>query len=131
MTVSVTNPPTGTTNERGEFTLENCDRGPTIVTVQAEGFAPRIRDVRVEERTAPVSIRLTEPGSMLRGKVVDIEGKPVAGAFVGADTWRGHRSIEFRVDTDKDGRFEWRNAPKDVVLYDIFKPATCRAARSR
>jgi hypothetical protein len=52
----------------------------------------------------------------LRGKVVDIEGKPVVGAFFGADTWRGHRSIDFRVDTDKDGRFEWKNAPKDVVI---------------
>ena len=41
------------------------------------------------------------------------------GAFVAADTWRGHRSIHFRVDTDQDGRFEWRSAPKDVVLYDF------------
>ena len=41
--------------------------------------------------------------------------------MVGSDTWRGHRSIRFRVVTDKDGRFEWKNAPKDEVLYDIFK----------
>jgi beta-lactamase regulating signal transducer with metallopeptidase domain/thiol-disulfide isomerase/thioredoxin len=115
------NTPVGTTNERGEFTLENCTAGPTIVTVQADGFAPQIRDVRVEERTAPVEVQLTEPGSVVRGKVVDIQGQPVAGAFFGADTWRGHRSIHFRVDTDKDGRFEWKSAPKDVVLYDTGK----------
>src|SRR5205085_123709 len=95
--------------------------GPTIVTVQAEGFAPQFRDVRVQDRTAPVEFKLAEPGSVVRGKVVDIQGKPVAGAFVAADTWRGHRSIQFRVDTDKEGRFEWRSAPKDVVLYDIGK----------
>ena len=58
---------------------------------------------------------------MLRGKVVDIEGKPVAGAWFGADSWRGRRSIHFSVKTDKDGRFEWKNAPKDVVLYDVGK----------
>ncbi len=117
----VPNRPSGTTNERGEFTLENCDLGPTIVTVQAEGFAPRIQEVRVEDRTLPVEIRLTEPGSVLRGKVVDIEGKPVAGAWFVAGTWHGHTSIQFRVDTDQDGRFEWKSAPKDVVLYGTGK----------
>ena len=117
----VPNAPTGTTNDRGEFILENCDRGPSIVTVQAEGFAPRISDVRVDERTAPVEIQLTEPGSLLRGKVVDIEGRPIAGAFFGADSWRGHRSIRFQVNTDKDGRFEWKSAPSDVVIYGTGK----------
>ena len=115
------NHPAATTNERGEFTLENCERGPSIVTVLADGFAPQIGEVRVEEHTRPVEIRLTEPGSVLRGKVVDIEGKPLAGAFFGADTWRGHRSLRLHIITDKDGRFEWRNAPKDVVLYDAGK----------
>ncbi len=113
--------PRGTTNERGEFALENCEPGPSIITVQAEGFAPQIADVRVEEKTAPVEIRMTEPGSILRVRVVDIQGKPIAGAFVGANTWREYRSIEFRAETDRDGRFEWRSAPKDVVRYNIGK----------
>ena len=113
------NPPTATTNESGAFTLENCDRGSTIVTVQAEGFAPQICDVRVKERAPSVEIRLTEPASIVRGKVVDVRGKPVIGAFVAADTWRGYRSVHFRVDTDRDGQFVWRSAPKDFVMYDI------------
>ena len=37
------NPPTATTNEQGDFTLENCVAGPSIITVQAEGFAPGFR----------------------------------------------------------------------------------------
>jgi beta-lactamase regulating signal transducer with metallopeptidase domain/protocatechuate 3,4-dioxygenase beta subunit len=115
-----TSPPTTTTNEQGEFTLENCTAGPSIITVQAEGFAPRIQDVRIEERTAPVELRLTEPGSLLRVRVVDIQGKPVAAVSIFADTWRGHRSIHFRAETGPDGRFEWRSAPKDVVLYDLL-----------
>ncbi len=44
------------------FTLENCEAGPTIVTVQAEGFAPQIHDVRVEGKTEPVVVTLSEPG---------------------------------------------------------------------
>jgi protocatechuate 3,4-dioxygenase beta subunit len=112
-----TNAPTATTNEQGQFTLENCDRGPTIVTVQAEGFAPRFQDVRIDDRTAPVEFRMTEPGSVLRVRVVDAQGKPMAGAMFGADTWRNHRSIHFRVETGPDGRVAWRSAPRDVVLY--------------
>jgi hypothetical protein len=115
------NSPTGTTNERGEFTLVNCDHGPSILTVQADGLAPRIQEVRIEERTAPVEFRLTEPGSVLRVRVVDVRGQPVAGATFGPDTWRGHRSIHFRGETGPDGRLEWKSAPKDVVLYGIWK----------
>jgi beta-lactamase regulating signal transducer with metallopeptidase domain/peroxiredoxin len=116
-----TNPPTATTNEQGDFTLENCVAGPSIITVQAEGFAPRIQDVRIDERTAPVEFRLNEPGSVLRIRVVDVRGNPVAGARLFADTWRGHRSITFRADTDANGRIEWRSAPKDAVLYALIK----------
>ncbi len=116
-----TNPPSGWTDERGQFILENCDAGPTMVTVQARGFAPWIHEVRVVERTPPMEVTLTEPGAIIRGKVVDVQGRPVAGAFFTADTWRGFRSLRFHVDTDKDGRFERRDAPKDVVLFDIGK----------
>ena len=117
-----TNPPTATTNELGDFTLENCDLGPTIVTVQAEGFAPRIQDVRVADPTAHVEFHLTEPGSVLRGKVVDIRGKPVAGAILGADTWRrdtGRSTSGLRPTTTAG--LNGKTAPKDVVLYDVFK----------
>ena len=114
-------PPSWTTNERGEFTLVNCEPGPSIITVQVEGLAPRIEDVRVEEKNAPIEIRMTEPGSILRVKVVDVQGKPIAGAYVGANNWRGHQTIQFRAETDRDGRFEWRSAPKDAVRYYMGK----------
>jgi len=123
--------PTGMTNERGEFSLENCTSGSTLVTIEAEGFEPQFRDVRVQERTATVEFQLTEPGSLLRGKVVDVEGKAIAGAYVAADKWRGHRSLRFRVLTDQEGRFEWRSAPRDVVLYGVGSSVTCQETTSR
>jgi protocatechuate 3,4-dioxygenase beta subunit len=108
-----------TSNERGEFVVENRVAGPTIITVQAEGFAPLIQEIRVAEQTSPLEIRLTEPGSVVRCRVVDVNGKPVAGVRVGANSWHGYRSLEFRAVTDQDGRFEWRSAPKDAVVYGI------------
>ncbi len=115
------NSPTASTNERGEFTLENCVAGPSLITVQAEGFAPRIQDVGSTSGPHPSNSDWPRPARVLRGRVVDVQGNPVAGTNVVADTWRGHRSIQFRAETDPQGRFEWRSAPKDVVLYDLFK----------
>ncbi len=111
-------PPTVKADASGVFTLANCPEGPSVVTVQAPGFAPELRDVRVGNGDEPVEFRLG-PSSTLRVRVVDREGKPVVGAFFAADTWRGHRSIRFRADTDAEGRIVWKDAPKDVVLCDM------------
>jgi beta-lactamase regulating signal transducer with metallopeptidase domain/thiol-disulfide isomerase/thioredoxin len=112
--------PTATTDARGELVFEHCAPGSTVVTLQAEGFAPELREVRVGERLEPLAFRL-QPASELRLRVVDVLGKPVAGAFVFAQTWRGYHSIDLRKETDSVGRFAWRSAPRDAVFYDIGK----------
>ncbi len=116
------------TDELGEYTLRNRAAGSQIVTAQAEGFAPEFREVNVPNRgevEAPV-IRLGT-ASTLRARVVDRAGTPVAGAYFGADTWRGHRwSLRVRIQTDAAGRITWTSAPSDAVLFDIFKDGYMR-----
>jgi beta-lactamase regulating signal transducer with metallopeptidase domain len=107
------------TDARGEFLLENCAPGASVVTVRAEHFAPDLRQVHPEDRPT-LEFRLG-PAHTLRGKVVDRAGRPVAGITFSTDAWRGHRSLGVRFDTDKDGRFEWRDAPGDKVLYNTTK----------
>ena len=123
------------TNELGEYTLRGCEPGSAIVTAQAEGFGPEFREVNVPnggEVEAPV-IRLGK-ASTLRVRVVDRAGKPVAGAYLQAGTWRGHRSLlrvgaqtevawrsTWNAETDAAGRFTWTSAPSDAMLFDIFK----------
>ncbi len=114
-------PPTAKGDASGVFTLNNCPEGPSVVTVQAPGFAPELRDVRVGDGGEPIEFRLG-PSATLRIRVVDRDGKPVVGAFFAADTWRGHRSIRFRADTDARGQIAWKDAPRDVVLCDMGKP---------
>jgi protocatechuate 3,4-dioxygenase beta subunit len=104
---------------RGEFVLEGFPPGASLVTVMAEGFAPDLREIHPEDQ--PVLGFRLEPGHSLRGKVVDVRGKPVPGAMVAAETWREHRSLDFRVDTGNDGRFAWRSAPGDAVIYAVGK----------
>ena len=112
--------PSATTDDQGSFKFNNAKPGPMILTVQAAGFAPDLKEITVSKAMPPVEFRL-QSGNTIKGRIVNALGNPVAGAFVAADTWRGHRSIEWRVNTDKEGRFQWNEAPSDEVLFDMGK----------
>ncbi|MBN1973181.1 MAG: redoxin domain-containing protein [Sedimentisphaerales bacterium] len=104
----------------GNFIFNNAKPGEMILTVQAFGHAPDLKQIIVTKDMDPIEFRL-ERGHIIKGRIVDPNGNPVAGAFVAADTWRGHRSLEWRIDTNADGRFQWRTAPSDEVLIDMGK----------
>jgi peroxiredoxin len=108
------------TDPDGKFAFPNARPGPIVLTVTAKTFAPELKQVSVAKDIPPVEIRLA-PGNIVKGKIVDTAGKPVRGAFVAADTWRGNRSLEWRVDTKADGTFLWKEAPADEVLIDMGK----------
>ena len=112
--------PSTRTNEKGEFAFINAKPGEMILTVSAKGKAPQLRAVDVRSDLGFVEFSL-KPGNTIKGRLVDTDGKPVQGAFVAADTWRGHRSISWRADTNKEGRFQWDQAPSDEVLFDLGK----------
>lgn len=112
--------PSTRTDAAGAFTLLNSPAGASAVTVYTAGHAPEVQRVEVSAHTPPLTFRLGKAAT-LRGRVVDAAGEPIPGAFVAADTWRGLRSLEWRVDTDHEGRFEWRDAPADEVEFDFGK----------
>lgn len=112
--------PTVTTDDEGKFRFANCPPGEMVLTVQAKGHAPDLHRIVVAPDLPPVEFKL-EPARRISGRIVDKQGNPVAGAFVAVDAWRGNRSIDFRVDTDQDGRFAWDDAPADDVLFSIGK----------
>ena len=91
-----------------------------VLTIQAKGYSPELKDFTADKSMEPLEFRL-QRGGTVRGRIVDTKGNPVAGAFVAADTWRGHRSLKWRADTDAEGRFEWNEAPTDDVLFDMGK----------
>lgn len=108
------------TDGEGKFFIGNAKPGPLVLTVKAKGFSPDLRQVEARKDMPLVEFKL-EPGRTVRGRLVDVEGNPVRGAFVAADTWRGNRSLEYRVDSDANGRFVWKEAPADEVLFDFGK----------
>jgi len=62
------------TDARGEFVLENCAPGASVLTVRAEHFAPDLREIHPEDQ--PTVEFLLARGTRLRGKVVDLGGHP-------------------------------------------------------
>ena len=113
--------PKVTTDAEGRFRFPACKPQSLVITVQASRYAPQIvRHQAGGADSEPLVIRL-EPARTLRGQVVDAAGQPLADVHVAADTWRGHRSLNVRLTTDREGRFHWNSAPDDAVLFDFLK----------
>ncbi|HUS89807.1 MAG TPA: carboxypeptidase regulatory-like domain-containing protein [Desulfosporosinus sp.] len=112
--------PSTQTDSEGHFEFKNARPDEMVLTVQAKGYSSDLKSFTVYKGMEPLEFRL-ESGHTIRGRIMDTAGNPVSGAFVAADTWRGHRSLEWRVDTDAEGRFRWNEAPPDEVLIDMGK----------
>jgi hypothetical protein len=112
--------PSFRTGAAGEFSIPLSHGEETSLTLKAEGLAPSLVNLVVQPSMPALRITL-EPAHTLRGRVVNSAGAPVARALVCADTWRHHRSLEWRTQTDADGRFEWRSAPADEVVFHVLK----------
>ncbi|MCP5522369.1 MAG: carboxypeptidase regulatory-like domain-containing protein [Verrucomicrobiales bacterium] len=61
-------------------------------------------------------------GRTIRGRVVDEVGQPVKGASVTVPGWRGLKSLQWRAETDAEGRFSWDAAPADPFEVSVSKP---------
>ncbi len=108
------------TDDEGRYVIDKCEAGPSAVTVQAPGLSPATKKITISGATRRVDFVLA-PGRVLRGKVVDMDGKPIRDATVACEEWRGVRTLQHRVKTDAEGRFEWDAAPPDDVSFSIFK----------
>ena len=112
--------PETTTDQEGRFIFKHAKPGQMVLTVQAQGYAPELKEFMADKATQPIEFRLG-PGHTLKGQIVDTTGNPIAGAFVAADTWRGHRSLWWWGETDAQGRFQWNDAPLDEVQMGLGK----------
>jgi len=103
------------TDDKGRFSFKHLRAGEVILTVQAHNCAPELKVLNVVPGMGPVDFHLS-PGRLLRGRVVGQDGRPIEGASVSADAWRGCSTLNWRTKTDSQGCFEWEEAPADVVL---------------
>jgi len=106
--------PTVQTNGTGHFLFDDVPLGETILTVEADHFAPQQRLITINPKPAAANFSL-HPGRRIRGQVTDETGAPVAGACVVLDAWHTH--------TDAIGFFHWSAvAPlPDEIDLKIYK----------
>ncbi len=113
------------TDKEGRFSSGRCiDPGwhNLTVLVQASGLAWVVHQVAVTPEIPSQVIRLTRRRP-LEGRVVDAKGQPMAGAFVFTNRETHGGLIEWRAETNADGRFIWYDAPIAGKFYlDVFKP---------
>ena len=88
--------------------------------IEAKGYAPELIEVGSDDKRLAIQLK---PGKTLRGRVVDQQGNPVEKAWVGAQSWRGHRRAvgSKSANTDNDGRFLFEDMPADEIIFDISK----------
>lgn len=108
------------TDEEGRFEFRNTRAGGVMLTVQAEGYAPQLREVSVRYGMLPVDFQLG-PAQTIRGRVVDAADKPMEGVEVSLDSWHNRKTIKWETKTDAEGHFEWNQAPKDEMLFSFSK----------
>src|SRR5262249_41035732 len=87
----------------------------------AKGRAMEMLAFALEADKDDLEVKL-QPGRILRVRIVDPDGQPIAKAWLEAKIWRQSDSPEWRGETDADGRVTWTDAPADEVRYGVYKP---------
>jgi RNA polymerase sigma factor (sigma-70 family) len=104
--------PRAQTNADGQFRFTHVSAGEAILTVQTAGFAPELLKILVRPVLAHFQIQL-RTGRTIHGRVVDAKSKPLSGATVTVDGWRGQRTLDWNIMTDHQGKFQWTDAPPE------------------
>jgi protocatechuate 3,4-dioxygenase beta subunit len=96
------------TDREGRFAFTQCLVGQKLLSVVPKGLAPAWIKVNMTAGMEDLEVRLKR-GRPLRGRVIDHEGKPIAGVRV-----RRYSAMSIATwsdKTDADGRFVWHHAP--------------------
>ena len=85
--------PTVQTDAKGDFRFESVKLGEYVLTVEADGFAPQHRHIKVGPEAKPQEFRL-KAGRKVCNQVVDEQGNPIAGACVVLNNWHMHADAQ-------------------------------------
>lgn len=117
--IDIAGPTRGETNTRedGTFVFRQLPTGTYEVTLSHDDYETQTRRVVVEparyvDRPQELGTVRLAPGGVVEGVVVDVNGRPVAGAEV---TWDDPPRSERAVLTDSRGTFRLRGVPAGSV----------------
>ena len=107
-----------TTDDRGHFRTGQVKAGEWFLLARARGHAPGEASARIGKAVRQVEIALGRPHPFF-GRIVNPAGKPIEGAFVNVNSWRGYRFLGIYLYSDADGRFRWDDAPGDELTVNV------------
>jgi beta-lactamase regulating signal transducer with metallopeptidase domain/protocatechuate 3,4-dioxygenase beta subunit len=113
--------PSQHTDAAGHFKFAAKPGEKVVLTFSSDHSANELREFIMPDKKYELTIQLPPPNK-LSGRVVDAQGKPIGGAAVYTDTWRGNRSLTAVFNADADGRFTWDLAPTDTIYCNISAP---------
>jgi protocatechuate 3,4-dioxygenase beta subunit len=109
---------TTSTDAAGQFRFAHVRPGAVTVQAKAAGHAPGLK--AGEAGVKPITVELGAP-HVLAGRIVDAQGRPLAGARVDVTSWRGTRALGVSLKADAEGRFAWKEAPADVISLNVWR----------
>lgn len=105
------------TDQDGKFSIINLQPGELILTFQAQGLAAQTRQLTLSNGLPELHVTMP-PGRILRGRLLDDSGHPIAGASVQMDrVTLGPLEYDWSTTTGQDGRFVWDSAPEGAHPY--------------
>lgn len=109
-----------TTDGDGRFRVLGGIPGEALeLRATAQGYIPRFLQVCVPEQETPESLVIAlYRGARVRGRVVDMDARPIPNARVHSTVMALSRWTE--VVTDSSGAFEFTLAPSDVALMGLW-----------
>ena len=119
--------PKATTDADGAFKMAGLPAESTLLTVTADGYAPAMKEVEPQNGKPAKVDWVLQPGRTIRFQFEDPSGKPIKGAGIAADTWRGQSLAQVAFEIECRWFCEWTGAPEDAVIYDSF----CNGFRSK
>jgi hypothetical protein len=109
------------TDAQGNFSYQFAPGQQVILTVQAKGFAPALKQLVMGAEKQTIAFQLGKPHH-ITGKVVDGSGRPVPRAQINVDSWQGQRTLQANFQTDSTGTFHWNEAPAEPVIVNVYAP---------
>ncbi len=121
------------TGDDGVYHLSGCEPRMAKIVVSAKDRATDMKEVGIDSAIEPVDFTM-QPGGKIRIRVLDEAGNPVPKARIFFQRWRSSSFGYFEFDNvsqyaDKNGVWEWNEAPLDGFEADICRPDGMQLAR--
>ena len=113
------------TGSDGVYRLVGCETRLAHIVVYAKGWATDMKELNIDPGMSRVDFQMKRGGTV-RIRVLDQLGNPVPNARIFFQRWRGQFHY-FEFDhvsqyADKNGVWEWHEAPLDEFTADICPP---------